>query len=351
LSLSIVIPSTSRPDLLRKCLDALARHRPHGSEVIVIDDGSREAKVSEAAAQMGAIVHRFNRRGGFARAANAGLRLARHEIVELLNDDTEVTPSWWKTACAHFADPSLAGVAPLVLQAPSGHQNAVRVDSAGDDYYLGGVARKRHHREAIPAVERRPCDVFGASACAAFYRRKAILEVGGFPEGFGAYFEDVDLAFRLHRAGYRSVFEPSSRVMHHGGSSYGTARGSLLVQMSRNEELVFWRNLPSADLLRALPTHLAVLGAKALRRISEGNFIPFMWGRLGALRLLPEIVCHRRRLAQSYPAKDMAGWHVQEAYPLDFVPISERRLGSTANHRVPGANGHPAGLDKGLILT
>ena len=46
----------------------------------------------------------------------------------------------------------------------------------------------------------------------------------------------VDLAFRLRRAGYRAVFEPASRVLHHGGASHGRPAGLLLEQLSRNEE-------------------------------------------------------------------------------------------------------------------
>jgi GT2 family glycosyltransferase len=351
IDISIVIPSTSRPELLQKCLEALARTRPPGCEVIVIDDGSRDAVVSQVALQMGAIVHRFNRRGGFVRAANAGLKLARHEIVEFLNDDTEVTPGWWKAASALFGDPGVAGVAPLVLQSTSQGESTVRIDSAGDDYYVCGVARKRHHGKSITTVESQPCEVFGVSGCAAFYRRSALLEVGGFPEAFGAYFEDVDLAFRLHRAGYRLLFEPSSRVWHQGGSSYGMARGSLAVQMSRNEELVFWRNLPRGDLCRALPRHLIVLVAKMLRRVGEGNFISCVWGRLGALRLLGNIVGHRRLLAQGNPARDMSGWLVQEAYPLDFRPIPATRNDGKAACPHARRLQLPKGLDKGLILT
>jgi CDP-4-dehydro-6-deoxyglucose reductase len=55
-----------------------------------------------------------------------------------------------------------------------------------------------------------PHSVFGASACAAFYRREALLAAGGFPEHFGAYFEDVDLSFRLRRLGFEIVYEPAA---------------------------------------------------------------------------------------------------------------------------------------------
>src|SRR5262249_43231781 len=146
--------------------------------------------------------------GGFCAAANAGVRAARHPVVQLLNDDTEVGPGWAEAALAHFADPSVAAVAPLVLWGPPGEGGLPRVDSAGDRYYLGGVAGKRGHGEVLGAAHLSGGDVFGASASSAFYRREAFLGVGGFPEEFGAYFEDVDLAFRLHRAGRRVVYEP-----------------------------------------------------------------------------------------------------------------------------------------------
>src|SRR5207244_3933330 len=104
-----------------------------------------------------------------------------------------------------------------------------------------------------------------------------------FPESFGAYFEDVDLAFRLHGAGYEVVYEPASCLFHHISASYGRPRRRLLAQQSRNEERVFWRNLPTRALLRALPSHFAVLAGKAWRRWREGNLLPFLSGRLQVL--------------------------------------------------------------------
>jgi GT2 family glycosyltransferase len=156
--------------------------------------------------------------------------------------------------------------------------------------------------------------VFGASGSSAFYRREALLQVGGFPEAFGAYFEDVDLAFRLHRAGYAVVYEPASRVYHHGSASYGRPRQRLLEGQSRNEERVFWRNLPGRALLRALPAHLAVLAAKAWRRWHEGNLRPFLCGRLRLLGELPALVEHRRWLRRLGPAKPLAEWEVEQRY-------------------------------------
>jgi GT2 family glycosyltransferase len=311
---SVVIPSHNRPDLLRACLSAVTRHAPANTEVIVIDDGSPGASASTAAS---AFPHvrclRSPRRRGFCAAANAGLLAARAPVVELLNDDTEVEPGWAGAALAHFADPRVAAVAPLVLRW-GGNGEAPSIDSAGDRYFRGGVAGKRGHGEAVGPAYLRPCRVFGASGSSAFYRRDAVLRVGAFPERFGAYFEDVDLSFRLHRAGGEVVFEPRSRVRHRVSASYGRPRRRLLEQQSRNEELVFWRNLPARDLARALPLHLAVLAAKAWRRWGEGNLVPFLAGRLRVLAELPEVVSHRRRLRELGGDEDATRWGVERHF-------------------------------------
>jgi GT2 family glycosyltransferase len=333
--LSIVIPSHSRPDLLRRCLESLAKYAPPNAEILVVDDGSPEQVVSRVADQFGvgklrlpgpgpelwpapgsSIPRSATRRwaGGFCVAANRGVRAARGAIVELLNDDTEVTAGWAEAALAGFADPAVAAVAPLVLYRQQQPLAEEIVDSAGDRYYVGGVAAKRGHRRRLAelALERGP--VFGASASSAFFRRDVLLQVGGFPETFEAYFEDVDVAFRIHRAGYAVLFEPTSRVRHHVSASYGRPRRRLLEQQSWNEERVFWRNLPTKDLLRALPRHGAVLAAKGLRRWREGALVPFLCGRLRLLLEMPEVMRHRRWLRNLGTASSIEAWGVEGSY-------------------------------------
>jgi GT2 family glycosyltransferase len=315
LHLSIVIPSHNRPDLLRACLAGVTRHAPPGTEVLVVDDGSPGRAVAAVAERhAGVRLLRRARRGGFCSAANAGVRAARHPVVELLNDDTEVTAGWADAALARFADPAVAAVAPLVLSGRPGQRGECRVDSAGDCYFVGGVAGKRGHGEVLGPEHLRPGPVFGASASSAFYRQEALLEVGGFSDSFGAYFEDVDLSFRLHWAGYRVFYEPAARVWHHGAASHGRGDRRLLEQQARNEERVFWRNLPRGLLLRALPLHLAVLVGKALRRWRDGGLLPFLCGRLAVLTEVRELARHRRGLHARSPGADPAGWGLEHRF-------------------------------------
>jgi GT2 family glycosyltransferase len=306
--LSIVIPTHRRADLLRECLRAVVRHAPADCDVIVVDDASPDGVCSRIAAQFPAVqVVRLTRQGGFARAANAGIRASRGAIVELLNDDTEVHPGWADAGVKPFADASVGAVAPLVLAWPEGKI----IDSAGDRYYVGGIAGKRQHGESLHDGYLHACPVFGASASSGFYRRAALDRVGLFPESFGSYFEDVDLAFRLQRAGYRAVFEPASRVLHHVSASYGRSGRRLVERQSCNEERVFWRNLPAHALRRALLRHAAVLAGKAWRRWDEGTLTPWLLGRLRVLAEVGPLLRHRRTLARFTAGTGVDAWMVE----------------------------------------
>ncbi|AWM37395.1 N-acetylglucosaminyl-diphospho-decaprenol L-rhamnosyltransferase [Gemmata obscuriglobus] len=303
MELSIVIPSHSRPDLLTLCLASVRDYAPPGTEVIVVDDGSRDATVSRAAAAFAGVkVVRRPRAGGFCVAANAGIAAASGTVIELLNDDAEVTDGWADAALRWFADPQLSAVAPLVLQnRPERRAQGLPplIDTAGDEYDMGGFARKRGHgsmweaRSGEPEVgtewsvargsTHTPHPVWGASACAAFYRAEALRAAGGFPEHFGAYFEDVDLSFRLRRRGGGIVFEPRSVVWHRVSGSYGRRPSRrTLERQSCNEERVFWRNVRGRELAKHLPRHAAVLAGKALRRWQEGSLLPWFLGRVRA---------------------------------------------------------------------
>jgi GT2 family glycosyltransferase len=308
---SIVIPSYCRADLLARCLSSVTRHAPPGAEILVVDDASVGGTIGHTAATFpGVRVLRLPQRRGFCAAVNAGLRAVSGDVIELLNDDTEVRAKWAEAALAWFVNPRVAAVAPLVLWGP----DSQRIDSAGDRYFVGGIAGKHQHGAPACEAPAQACPVFGASASSAFYRREAVLRVGAFPENFGSYFEDVDVAFRLQRAGYTTMFEPQSRVVHRVSASYGRPRRRLLEQQSCNEERVFWRNVPARAWPRAVPWHLAVIAAKAVRRWHEGTLAPFLCGRLRVLTESGELMRHRRHLRALGPVVALDKWCVESCF-------------------------------------
>ena len=317
---SVVIPSYNGRALLTTCLASIAQHRPADVpiEVIVADDASSDDTpgwLSDVHPDVRLV--RLERNAGFCGAANAGIAAAGGTYVQLLNNDTEVTPGWIEAGLAPFDDPRVGSVAPLVLV----RSDPSRVDSAGDSYAAFGWPSKRGHGQAATFWASRPADrVFGASGSSAFYRADALRRVGGFDPTFGSYYEDVDLAFRLRWAGYDCVFAPDCQILHDLSASHDHASPTLQRRMARNAEILFWSNLPFPSLLAAALPHAAFTLAQGLWRLARGRLRPFAAGKLDALRqwrTLPD-----RRRSRVDLARSSIG---PPRFPLSIVPVVDAR--------------------------
>jgi GT2 family glycosyltransferase len=296
---SIVIPSYNGRGLLGPCLASIRRCRPRDPglpiEVIVVDDGSSDGTADWLAhAHPDVKLILMDRNSGFCAAANAGIAAARGRFVQLLNNDTEVSPGWVETGLAPFADETVGSVAPLVLV----RSEPGRVDSAGDSYAWVGWPAKRGHGQPAKRWAAHPVEeVFGASGSSAFYRASAIRRVGGLDPLFGSYYEDIDVAFRLRWAGYRCVFTPQCRIYHDVSATYDHGSPELQRRMARNAELVFWSNMPAAGLVFSILPHAAFVAAQAVWRLMRRRLGPFVAGKRDALEAWPQIRARRRMRA------------------------------------------------------
>jgi GT2 family glycosyltransferase len=320
LACSIVIPSYNGRRLLEVCLASIVRCRPQDVpiEVIVADDASTDDTPEWIASTHPDVrVIRLPVNGGFVAASNAGIAVARGEIIHVLNNDTEVTPGWIDAGLAPFVDPTVGSVAPLVLV----RSDPSRVDSAGDSYYFIGWPCKRGHGEPAERWASRPAGlVFGASGSSAFYRASALARTGAYDPVFGSYYDDVDLAFRLRWAGYSCVFAPDCRVLHEVSASYDHGKPVLQRRMARNAEILFWTNLPARWLIAAAVPHLAFTIAQGAWRLLRGRARPFIQGKLDAMRSVRELASHRRLRA------DLArGAIVRPHFPLAVSALADAR--------------------------
>jgi N-acetylglucosaminyl-diphospho-decaprenol L-rhamnosyltransferase len=95
---------------------------------------------------------------------------------------------------------------------------------------LTGVWPRNPWTRAYRADESQPGErtVGWLSGSCVLLRRSAFDAVGGFDEGYFMYFEDVDLGFRLGRAGWSNLYVPSARVVHTGAHSTATESARML---------------------------------------------------------------------------------------------------------------------------
>jgi GT2 family glycosyltransferase len=279
--LSVVIPTYNGLAVLAPCLRSVERYAPNGTEIIVVDDGSRDGTLDWLRRTHPAVrVVAFEQNRGFCAAVNAGIRAARAPVIETLNNDTVVAPGWADHPLELFREPEVGSVAPLVWLA----RGEGLIDSAGDEYHISGWALNRAHFEPFTPELSTPREVFGTCASAGFYRREAVLRAGGFPEHFSAYYDDVDLAFRLRWSGYRCVYTPRSQVFHRLNYSHNHKDPSLIHRLALNEERVFWTDLPNVLRRHGLLLHAMFVAYTAMTRaVRRDNFWPYLRGKLAVM--------------------------------------------------------------------
>ena len=292
-TLSIVIPTFNGLDPLRRCLASVCRHAPPGTQIIVVDDASTDGTHAWLRQHYAGVeVVRLAANQGFCGAVNAGIARVQGEVIELLNNDAVVEAGWAEAALRHFADPTVGSVAPLVvfLDRPD------VIDSAGQEYHLCGWGKNRFYGERLQAHHQVPGEVFGPSGSCGFYRREALARAGALLPEYGAYYEDVDLSFRLRWAGYRCVYEPASRARHEESATYRRQKDRVVWLLARNEELVYWINLRSHELLLGLVPHLGFLAVRAFRKTIQGQGRTFLAAKWDALRRWRWVLERRREL-------------------------------------------------------
>ena len=192
---TIIIPVRNNPAGLSRLLEAVRGHK-----VIVVDDGST-VPVHSPRGEVTVLRHDTSR--GPAAARNAGIRIATTEFVAFLDSDVIPREGWLHGMLGHFDDPTVALVAPRIV--------AFDPDSTA-------LARYEHSRSSLD-LGRRESRVRAGSmvsyvpSAAMLVRRGVIADEGGFDETMTVA-EDVDLCWRLERAGWSLRYEPAAEVAH-----------------------------------------------------------------------------------------------------------------------------------------
>jgi len=223
--------------------------------VIVVDNASADGS-AEVAERLGAPV-RVLRTGanlGFGSAANRGLALVDTSLVLVANADVEVRPGSVARLVQRIrADERLGVVGPRLVD-PDGatYPSARRFPGWIDGIAHALVARwwptnpftRRYHADGNPGAE-----VDWVSGACFLARTDALSAVGGFDEGYFLYFEDVDLCWRLRRAGWAVGYEREAVVVH--GHARATSQRPLRSVVEHHRSLLRWLWRSSEGLGRA----------------------------------------------------------------------------------------------------
>jgi GT2 family glycosyltransferase len=280
---SVVIVSFNTRDVLRECLDTVARESAGlRVQTIVVDNGSRDGSIEMLRADfpdVELIVSPENL--GFGRANNLAFEKTRGRYIVMLNSDAFLTPHALRLSVEHMDANPRAGLggARLVGRDGSWQPSARRFPTLTTDLFVySGLADRYAQSRILGGYNRTWADPLEAAqvdwvpGAYSILRPEALAAAGPFDPRFFLYYEEVDLCRRIRAAGYTVWYWPDIVVVHIGGES---SRQFKTLQMSTSgAQLTLWR-MRSTLLYYRKHHGLASLGAR---------FLEVAWHRFRALR-------------------------------------------------------------------
>lgn len=218
---SIIILTFNSIKFIGPCLDSIFSQDYQDFEVIVVDNGSNDGTVSFIKEDYPWIILIENKENlGAAKARNQGIEIAKGEWILTLDCDVILEKDFLTEILKAIKNlsPKIGMIQPKILKS-----DRKTIYSAG--VFLSSLRRFYDiGRSKLDNGQfRKPNYIFGACSAAAFYKRQMLEEIkedtGYFDERFFFLVEDVDLAWRAQRRGWKAVYYPEATIYHYGNSS------------------------------------------------------------------------------------------------------------------------------------
>jgi len=344
--LSVVIPSWNGRALLEKFLPTVitaaaafeaACHQP--TEVLVADDASTDDTIPWLAARFPQVRFEVSQQQqGFAATANRGVQAARYARVYLVNNDVALAPGTLPPLLAHFSDQKVFAVASQVYDYHTG-----RLSGAGQlaEFRRGFLRIHRRYFVSPEAAQQQPpyLTIF-ASGGAALFNREKFLALGGFDELLAPFgWEDVELALRAWKRGWRLHYEPRSIVWHQFASTIAPRFSPRYVRAiyERNRLLAHWIHLdaPALALSHTFFLLLKLLGSSLVGRWEVWRALKW------TVAAWPQVRARRVALRATEPGslREILALFAEQGQRAELRPLTP----ATAPTRLPTA-GRPAPL-------
>jgi GT2 family glycosyltransferase len=233
LRVAIVIPTRNRGDLLKQCVDSIRRTvREVAYDIVVVDHESDEPATRQYLESIAAEVRILRHEGpfNFSRINNQAVaRLAGAYTHYLFcNNDIEAHEEGWLERMVELGQhPDVGAVGALLFY---GDRNTIQ--HAGVCVGLFGAAEHYGKTVRFPDEQVEPGfnellrvnhEVAAVTAACMLMRRDCFEEIGGFDEQIAVGFGDVDLCLKAGQHGFRILFCPHARLIHHESATRGTS--------------------------------------------------------------------------------------------------------------------------------
>ena len=277
-TVAIVILNYNGQQYLEQFLPSVLAYAYANQKVIVADNGSTDTSISflEARYPNEVEIIDLKQNYGFAEGYNQALNQVSADYYILLNSDVEVRPNWITPIIDLMEqDTSIAACQPKVLA----HHNKTIFEHAGAaGGYMDALGYPFCRGRIMDVCEEDTGqydsieNIFWATGAALVIRAPLYHAIGQLDGDYFAHMEEIDLCWRLKRAGYKIMVVPESVVHHVGGGTlnYQSPRKTYL--NFRNNISTLFKNEPSLKLLWLLPIRFSLDGIAGIVFILKGQY-------------------------------------------------------------------------------
>jgi GT2 family glycosyltransferase len=254
MQLSVIIINYNVRHFLEQCLCAVEKAIAVPgikAEIIVVDNDSKDNSLAYLRPQFPCVKFVGNNSNvGFSKACNQGFKLSSGKHILFLNPDTIIAEDCLQTCLCFFEKTADAGA--IGIKMLDGHGRFLKESKrsfpspATSLYKLFGLTRFFPHSRTFAKYhlgyldENKDHEVDVLAGAFMMIKRSVLEGVGGFDETFFMYGEDVDLSYRIQKAGYKNYYVARSSILHFKGES--TRKGSLnYIRMFYNAMSIFVR--------------------------------------------------------------------------------------------------------------
>lgn len=273
---AIIILNYNGVHFLEQFIPGVVAHS-QGHRVIVADNASTDSSVAFLREQHSSVeVIAFTENYGFAEGYNQALERIDNTYSILLNSDAEVTTNWIEPVLALMEqDSSIAACQPKVL---AYHQKNYFEHAGAAGGYIDSLAypfcrgRILNHTEEDQGQYDSVAPIFWATGACFFVRTEVYKSLGGLDPAFFAHMEEIDLCWRMHRAGYQLYCQPASVVYHVGGGTMPASNPRKTYLNFRNSTVMLYKNEAITTVLWKLPAKLGLDLIAALAFLSQRKY-------------------------------------------------------------------------------
>lgn len=306
---SIIIVTWNGLALLKRFLAGAVNTKHDSFEVIIANNYSTDGTTEWLATTYPYVKHvLFDKNYGYCGGNNRAVASANGEILIFLNNDATADMNWLEALDQSFQNNTVAAVQPKIksVNEPTKFEYAGAAGGYLDTLaYPFCAGRIFEYTEVDKGQYEKAVKIDWASGAALAIRKSVFEELGGFDEHFEFHMEEIDLCWRIWRAGYEIRYEPKAVVYHLGGGSLSMGSPRKVYYNFRNSLAMLTRNC-SSSLLPTLFARLVLDGIAALKSLFSGkpqDLVAIFKAHMHFYGMYPRLIKERKTLQNQFKGK------------------------------------------------